>query len=164
MRVRPARLKSRGTQPSGRRARRSPPRGMTLVEVLVAIVILGASVAGLMAAVTMGLRNQQRGEARAAALWLAQQKLNEVDLIGAHVWMLVRPMSGEEEVAGQAYQWTLKIEQQPVGELFTVSVKVEGPGKGGGAELETWINDYAAKGAEGGEKAGAGRERGNAGK
>lgn len=131
-----------------------------MVEVLVATVILGASVAGLMAAATMGLRNQQRGETRAAALWVAQQKLNEVDLIGAHVWMLARPMSGEEEVGGKAFRWTLKIEQQPVGELFAVSVKVEGPGKGGAAELNTWMNDYAAKVPEEGEKAGPGREAG----
>jgi len=158
-----------------RRARRAPrgglrPRlkssgthGMTLVEVLVATVILGTSVAGLMSAATIGLRNQQRSETRAAALWLAQQKLNEVDLIGAHVWMLARPAAGDEELAGGTYHWTLTIEQEPVGELFDVRVQVDGP-RGGSVELETWMNDYAAKTSEGGDKTGQGRTGENAGK
>ena len=144
-------LKSSGTQGSARLKSRGT-QGMTLVEVVVATVILGVGVAGLMSAATLGMRNQQKSEMRAAALCLAQQKLGEVDLIGAHVWMLARPTSGEEELAGHTYRWTLKIEQQPVGELFAVRVQVEWPGPGGGSvELETWLNDYAAKVPEGGD-------------
>lgn len=146
-----ARLKSRGTH------------GMTLVEVVVATVILGVGVAGLMSAASRGMRNQQKSEMRAAALQMAQQKLSEVDLIGAHVWMLARPMSGEEALGAQTYRWTLKIEQQSVGELFAVHVKVEWAGPGAGSvELDTWLNDYEAKATQGGETDTATGKGGNA--
>ena len=63
--------------------------------------------------------------------------------------MLARPSSGEEDVDGRPYQWSLKIEQQPVGELFAVRVQVDWPEPGGGSvELATWLNDYAAKAPE----------------
>lgn len=122
---------------------------MTLVEVLVATVILGMGVAGLMSAASLGMRNQHRSEMRAGAQFLAQQKLSEVDLIGAHVWLLARPTSGEEELAGRTYRWSLAIQQQQVGQLFVVRVQVEWPDPGGGSvELETWLNDYEAMAPE----------------
>ena len=121
---------------------------MTLVEVLVASVILGIGVTGLMSAATMSMRNQQRAEQRAAALYIAQQKLAEVDLIGAHVWLLARPMTGTEEAGPVSYSWSLHIEQEQVGELFRVQIEVAWSGNGGGSvELETWLNDYEAKNA-----------------
>jgi len=125
---------------------------MTLVEVLVATVILGIGVAGLMSAASLSLRNQQRSELRAGALYLAQEKLSEVALGGAHVWLLGRPASGEAEVGGRAYRWTVEIQQQSVGELFAVQVRVDWPEPGGGSvELETWLNDYEAKAPEAAE-------------
>jgi prepilin-type N-terminal cleavage/methylation domain-containing protein len=126
-------------------------RGMTLVEVVVATVIFGLGVAGLMSAAAAGMRNQQKGEIRAAALGVAQQKLSEVDLIGAHVWMLSRPTTGEETLGEQTFRWTLTIQQQPVGELFAVRAQVEWPG-GGNTALETWLNDYGAKTTETGDR------------
>src|SRR5207244_3145305 len=62
-------------------------RAMTLVEVLVATVILGAGITGLLSAATLAMRNQDRSEKRAQALYVAQEKLSEVELIGAHVYM-----------------------------------------------------------------------------
>lgn len=129
-------------------ARTAHPRGMTLVEVLVASIILGLGVAGLMAAATQSMRNQQRNEQRATALYLAQAKLAEVDLVGAHVWMLARPTSGAEDLEGVTYAWSLAIKQRQVGELFDVQVRVQWSGRGSGVvELGTWLNDYPAKAA-----------------
>lgn len=134
------------------RIRRQGRLGMTLIEVVVATVILGLGIAGLMSATAKGLRNQQKSEYRAAALALAEAKLSEVDLIGPHVWMLARPTSGDENVGAQTYHWTLSIEQRPVGELFVVRVEVEWAGAGAGSVgLETWLNDYAAKVTEAGD-------------
>lgn len=125
---------------------RATARAMTLVEVLVATVILGIGVVGLMSAATLGMRNQQRGEYRAVALGLAQAKLAEVERIGPHVWMLARPTSGAESVGDGAYAWTLRIEQKAVGELFAVGVDVTWEQAAGGmVTLETWLNDYEAQ-------------------
>ncbi len=119
---------------------------MTLIEVLVASVLLGAGVAGLISVATLAMRNQQHTELRATALCLAQEKLAEVERVGPHVWMLGHPTQGTRPIGGVVYTWTIRLEQLAVGELFGVQVEVgwSGPTKGGSVELETWLNDYEA--------------------
>ncbi|GMU23582.1 MAG: hypothetical protein AMXMBFR13_36600 [Phycisphaerae bacterium] len=120
---------------------------MTLVEVLVASILLGVGVVGLLSAATMGMRNQQRTEQRAAAMWLAQEKMAEIDRMGAHVWMLAQPDNGSEPRGDVVFNWTTQIEQHSVGELFTVQVEVSWsvPGGGGSVQVATLLNDYEAK-------------------
>ena len=72
-------------------------RGMTLIEVLAATVLLGVGVVGLISVATLAMRNQQRTEQRASALCLAQEKLADVELVGPHVWMLGYPTQGSQE-------------------------------------------------------------------
>ena len=118
---------------------------MTLIEALVASVLLGVGVAGLTSVATLAIRNQQRTERRASALCLAQEKLAEVELVGPHVWTLGHPARGIQEHGPAAYEWTVEIEQLGVGELFSVLVEVRWSGPGGGrVALETWLNDYEA--------------------
>jgi len=122
---------------------------MTLIEVLVAMTLLGTCVVGLMASATLATRNQQRCGQRVAAVYLAQEKMAEVEMVGAHVWLLGHPTEGAEERNGTVYDWTIRIEQQSVGELFTVEVEVKWSGPSGGeVSMETWLNDYRAKYAE----------------
>lgn len=134
------------------KARGSGGRGMTLIEVLVASVLLGAGVAGLISVATLAMRNQQHTELRATALCLAQEKLAEVELVGAHAWMLGHPTHGTRPIGGAVFTWTIRIEQLAVGELFSVQIELgwSGSGKGGSVELETWLNDYEA--VTGGER------------
>jgi len=121
-------------------------RAMTLVEVLVASVLLGVGVTGLVSAAALTMRNQQQVEQRAAAMHLAQEKLAEVEITGAYTWRLGYPTSGKREWDETVYQWKLNIEQQAVGELFTVRAEVNwvAPNGKGSVELETWLNDYEA--------------------
>jgi Tfp pilus assembly protein PilV len=119
---------------------------MTLVEVLTATVILGVGITGLLSAATMSMRNQHRSESRMQALYLAQGKLGEIDLIGAHIYQVSRPMTGTSQAGDRSYSWSVRIEQQPVGELFAVQVSVSGEGPDGAtSQLSTWLNDYDAK-------------------
>ena len=119
---------------------------MTLVEVLVASVLLGVGVTGLVSVASLSMRNQQRVDHRVGAMYLAQEKLASVEMIGPHIWMLGHETQGAEERETMVYDWTIEIEQLGVGELFNVLVEVRwsGPGAGGAVELETWLNDYAA--------------------
>jgi len=123
---------------------------MTIIEVLVASVLLGVGVVGLMSAGTLALRNQHRSANETSALYLAQEKLAEIEVIGAHIWMLGHPTDGTVTRQGVRYQWTIEIHQQAVGEMFTVAVKVNwrSNGASGAVELETWLNDYKAKAEE----------------
>lgn len=123
---------------------------MTLVEVLVASVILGVGVAGLMFAATLGMRNQQQAELRIAACFLATGKLGEIEAVGPHTYSLTRPTTGNEILGDAAYKWTAQIVEQTEGELFRVTVMVDWHGSGGSGSVafETLLNDYEAAVAE----------------
>lgn len=123
-----------------------PANGMALVEVLVASVILGVGVSGLMFAASLSLRNQGRSEQRLAATYFAQEKLAEVETVGPRVWSLGRPTQGTESRGDTGYEWKLQIDPQSIGELFRVKVTVgwQSAGGTGSVELETLLNDYEA--------------------
>jgi len=122
---------------------------MTLVEVLVATVLMGIGVVGLISAATQGMRRFDREEQRAVALGLIQEKLAEIEMIGPQVWMLARPESGTEQRGNAAYTWTTQIDEQQAGALFSVNITVSwaGPAGNGSVEIETWLNDYKARSA-----------------
>lgn len=121
-------------------------RAMTLVEVLVASVILGVGVAGLLSATALGMRNQGRSEQRMAALYFAQEKLAEVEAVGPRMWSLTREKQGSQQREEIMYSWSLAIVAMTEGELYDVLVTMEwnGPTGGGKLELETLLNDYKA--------------------
>jgi general secretion pathway protein I len=139
--------------------------GMTLVECLVASVILGVGVAGLISAASLALRNQQATELRATAVWLAQEKLAEVELKGPYASQSL-PTQGTQEQQGVRFAWTLTIEPESVGELYRVRAKVEWTGQtsSGQVELETLLNDYEPDvTAEQGSQSGAAQQSGQQG-
>jgi len=121
---------------------------MTLIEVLVASVLLGVGVSGLMLAAGLGLRNQKRTEQRAVALYLAYEKLAEIDVAGVRMWSLTAPTSGSETRGGVDYTWSAKTESHTEGELSDVRIEVNWQGRGaagGKVELATLLNDYKGK-------------------
>jgi len=132
---------------SGRRSRFYYHRALTLLEALVASVLLGVGVVGLMSAATLAMRNQNRCQHRTSALYLAQEKFAAIEVVGPHIWMLGHPTKGEEVRGDVVYDWEVEIDQQAVGELFSVKIKVSWTSGGGSGtvELETWLNDYEAK-------------------
>jgi Tfp pilus assembly protein PilV len=120
---------------------------MTLIEALVATVLLGVGVAELVSAAALAMRNQQRSELRTAAIYLAQEKMAEIEMAGPHLWLLDHPGEGTEMRGGTTYTWKIAIEQKTVGELFDVKVEISwlsSLGQTANAELETWMNDYEA--------------------
>jgi prepilin-type N-terminal cleavage/methylation domain-containing protein len=126
--------------------RSTPRRGLTLLEVVVATVLLGLGVTGLMSATTLAVRNQRSADQRTAALYLAQEKLAEIETVGPHIWLLSRETEGTVEQPDTMFRWTVTIEPQTTGELFAVQVAVEfsTASRSGSVALETWLNDYAA--------------------
>lgn len=133
----------------------SRQRGMTLVESLVAAVILGVGVAGLISAAGMSLRNQQRFEQRSVAMALAQQKLAEIELTGADTWTVAGSSQGTEDRAGVSFNWTTKLEQQNLPTLYQVTVKVSwsGPMVSDSVELQTLLNGTGGTTAEAQDRA-----------
>jgi len=107
-------------------------------------VLLGVGVAGLVSAAGLALRNQSRLAHRAAALLLAQEQIQQVDVVGAYAWQIGYPMHGSESRGDVVYEWTLDIEHLGVGELHRVQADVRWKSltDEGRAELETWLSDY----------------------
>ena len=119
---------------------------MTLIEVLVASVLLGVGVAGLILSATLGMRNQQRSGQRMQALYLAQEKLTEIEVAGPRIWSSTQESRGVTARGNVTYEWSVEIDSMTEGELFDVQVRVDWSGSGGDGtvELETLLNDYEA--------------------
>ena len=96
--------------------------GLTLIEALVSAVLLGVGVAGLLSAATLSIRNEKRTENQTSAMYMAQSKLSQVELLGPHIYSLGEPTSGTENVDGVIYDWNIEIQQLTAGELFDVVI------------------------------------------
>jgi len=70
----------RGRQPRGRPPRGRPPRGFTLVEVLVALMVVALSLAALMNSVSSAARGSEYLRDKTIAQWIAMNRIEEVRL------------------------------------------------------------------------------------
>lgn len=110
-----------------KRPRPSPsfkPREMTgfsLVEVLVAILILGIGVVGLTQGVTTALRSSKEAEWHSTAVFLAAGRMEELRADGFVI-------EGEEEgdfgTAFSRYRWTQSTVSTDIDGLFEITVTV----------------------------------------
>lgn len=82
-------------------------RGFTLLEVLVALAILGVAVVASIQGFAQGLRLLKLAGDHQDAMLLADQKVREV----------VAPEEGREEGTEERFQWTRTIEKVPTPEL-----------------------------------------------
>ena len=80
--------------------------GFTLLEVLIALVILAVGSAGLIGAVRRDLLQQGELEDRTIALFVAQNRLAE--LHAAHAW--IEPGTTTETATMAGRDWTLKLD------------------------------------------------------
>ena len=137
-----------------RRARSRSEGGFTLLEVVVAIALVGLGLAAGLELLGVGLRSVKASGDYTQAVLLARQKLGE---LSSHV-LTPRVEDGN---FGEAYRWTTEVapegqdvESLPV-RLFRLRVKVSWAGKGGdkGVELVTLRGAEAATPPPGGVSA-----------
>jgi prepilin-type N-terminal cleavage/methylation domain-containing protein len=99
-------------------------RGFTLIEALVAAVILVVGIAGALAAISAGLRAQGVAAYYQTATWLLQEKL--ADLESASTLSAGEDNGSFGEPAG--YRWRTEVAQGPENSrLWLVTVQVEEP-------------------------------------
>lgn len=124
--------------------------GFTLVEVLVAAVLLGIGVTGLIYAATSSMRSGRRAHLNAAARDVACEQMAAVQTMGPAIYTLAGEMKGSEDRGDTSFSWDIAITRLSAGELHDVVVTVEyqnGRDRGE-TTLETWLSDYPAAAAE----------------
>ncbi len=99
--------------------------GFTLIEVMIALVIIAISLTGM--AVTMGgmLDNATAVRERTYASWIAQNKIVEIRL--ANVLPEIGTTSGEIEYANTFWEWRAVVSDTGLENLFRVDVAVSRP-------------------------------------
>lgn len=115
-------------------SRKTP--GFTLIEVMVALAILGIGIVALLGAHRMALAHQQNALVKKWGLFLAEEKLQEI-----RQFQQDHPAGGEVLQQNQVYCWqSRKRAIQPGLSEWSVSVQWENPKKQE-VVLTTWVRD-----------------------
>jgi general secretion pathway protein I len=96
--------------------------GFTLIEVLVALVVVSLGMLGAIEAVNQSVLTSAYLRDKAIAQWVAMNKLTEVRLLTQAP--KVDKTSGDAEMAGQKYRWTLAVTKTPIETMFKLDVSV----------------------------------------
>ena len=110
------------------RIKRHNEKGLTLIEVLVAILILGTAAASLLALVTQQTANADAMRENVLARIAAENVMVETVLADARNEFTD---SGTIEMAGRLYDWTASRAPSPVEGLETVVVEIRDPERDG---------------------------------
>lgn len=100
---------------------RRPASGFTLLEVLVALVVVAVAVAALGRAGSQVLDSQAGLEQRSWALWVADNALAELQL---EVGVMPGRRQGSADMGERTWYWDMLIQPAPGGELLRVDVAV----------------------------------------
>ncbi|MDT8438347.1 MAG: type II secretion system minor pseudopilin GspI [Wenzhouxiangellaceae bacterium] len=95
--------------------------GFTLVEVLVALVVVAVAMGALVAAGSRVLATQSALEQRSLAFWVADNRLSELRL---QPDLKPGQAAGQSLLAGRTWRWQQRIEPAPGGELLRIDVIV----------------------------------------
>lgn len=100
--------------------------GFTLLEVMVALVIISLALAGVAGSMGQMIDTANTMRDRTYASWIAQNKITEMRLSGA--LPEVGESSGEEEYANFTWAWSADVSETGIENLMKVDVAVSYPG------------------------------------
>ena len=98
------------------------PLGFTLIEVMVALVIVSLALAGVAASMGQMIDTANTMRDRTFASWIAQNTITELRLAGA--MPEVGETDGEVEFANMSWAWTANVSETGVENLLKVDVTV----------------------------------------
>jgi general secretion pathway protein I len=106
---------------------RAPPRGFTLVEILVALAIIAVALAAGMRALAQSTDGAAILKARTLALWVAQNRLAAAQL--AAPWPAPGTQRGQAIEAGITFAYVETVSGTPNPAFRKVEVSVAAPGQ-----------------------------------
>lgn len=107
---------------------RTATSGFSLLEVLIALVVVAVAVAALARAGGDALQSQAELEARSWALWVADEAMAELLLESA---VATGQRRGSSEMGKRRWDWEMLVAPAPGGELLRVDVAVYAAGEPG---------------------------------
>jgi len=100
--------------------------GFTLLEVMVALVIVALSLAGVAGSMGQMIDTANTMRDRTYASWIAENKITEMRLAG--VLPEVGTSSGNVDYANTSWEWSAEVSETGVENLLKVDVSVSYPG------------------------------------
>jgi prepilin-type N-terminal cleavage/methylation domain-containing protein len=117
----------------------NPCAGFSLVEVMVAILIMGVALVGLTQGLTTALRSSKESEQQTAAALIAA---GQIETLRAEGYVLAGTWEGETGTGPGAYRWEQTVTETQIEGLFDVRVVVDSANSGGPIyELRTLLFD-----------------------
>lgn len=106
----------------------SPPRGrlaagFTLIEVIVALAVLAFALGAVISGMGRYADNAASLRERTFALWVAHNRLTEIDL--QPVWPATGKSDGDAEMAGIEWRWFVTVSETPDPDVRRVDIRVQ---------------------------------------
>jgi general secretion pathway protein I len=118
---------------------KAPPslrtRGFTLIEVLVALVIVALGMLAVIKGVNETVRNADYLRDKTLAHWIAMNRLAEIRLSGRTPE--IKKSAGDLEFAGQKWRWRMNVTQTQVQSMRRIDISVRRDGMPENSSLAT---------------------------
>jgi general secretion pathway protein I len=120
--------------------KRRRSRAFTLIEVIVALIVVSLGMLGVIQAVTQTAGNSGYLRDKSVAHWVAMNRLTEVRL--QKTAPSVDKSSDEVEMAGRRWKWTMNVTQTPIETIRRIDISVRPEEAKEGASLASVSGFY----------------------
>jgi len=101
---------------------RSPARGFTLVEVLVALAVLAIALAAVMRAMAQAIDTTATLRQHEVALWVAQNRLVQHEM--NQDWPSVDTTNGDADMGGRKWYWREQVSTTPEPKIRRIEITI----------------------------------------
>lgn len=96
-------------------------RGLTLIEVLIALAIIAIAMTAIIKSTSQNIRGTSYLQTKTIATWVAEQQLNEARI---GIMKVSDEMNGKTTMLGQTWYWRLTPAETPNKRIKKMTVKV----------------------------------------